>query len=80
MVINPFEYSKPIAYPDKFFGRQEELNRIKQSCLHLRSISIVGERRSGKTSLLKLFSIPGVIQEFGFGEDFIFCYIDAEGL
>jgi hypothetical protein len=80
MAINPFEYSKPIKHPDKFFGRQEELTRIREGCRNMRSISIVGERRSGKTSLLKLFIIPGIIRDFNFDKEFIFCYIDAEGL
>ena len=54
MIINPFEYGKPITNPVQFFGRQVELDRVKNACYQMRSISIVGERQIGKSSLLRL--------------------------
>jgi hypothetical protein len=56
MSINPFTYGRPINNPNRFIGRKHELDRILD---YLRdetfnSISIVGERRIGRTSLLKV--------------------------
>ena len=79
MTTNPFEYRKPITNPARFFGRQSELIRIRDSCYKLGSISIVGERRAGKSSLLKLFAGAEMMQEFGFGPEYIFCFNDLEG-
>lgn len=79
MPINPFEYGKPISDPARFFGRQGELARLQDGCHQMRSISIVGERQVGKSSLLRLFTIPAILKKFGFGEEFIFCFNDLQG-
>ncbi len=79
MTPNPFEYSKPIADPDRFFGRQSELTRLRDACHQVRSVSVVGERRIGKSSLLKLFTVPKISREFGFGKEFVFCFNDLQG-
>ena len=54
-MANPFSYGNPIRDPARFHGRQAELrqivNRLRSSARE--STSIVGERRIGKTSLLK---------------------------
>ena len=54
-MVNPFSYGNPIRDPARFHGRQAELrqivNRLRSSARE--STSIVGERRIGKTSLLK---------------------------
>jgi len=79
MKTNPFEYGKPITHPQRFFGRKNELIRIQNSIRQMRSISIVGERRVGKSSLLKLLSLPKIIQEYKLGKDVIFCSADMQG-
>jgi hypothetical protein len=46
----------------------------------LGSISIVGERRAGKSSLLKLLTVPKLIKEYDFGEEYLFCSNDLQSL
>jgi len=80
MLTNPFEYGKPIADPTRFFGRQSELLRLRDGCYQMRSISIVGERRVGKSSLLRLFTVPEFVKNFNFGDKYIFCFYDFQGV
>ena len=51
---NPFIAGPPITHPAQFYGRQRELKRIFNLLgrLPLQNTAIIGERRSGKTSLL----------------------------
>ncbi len=79
MAINPFEYGNPIIHPHQFFGRKNELIRIQDSIRQMRSISIVGERRVGKSSLLRLIFLPEIIQAYELGGDVVFCFADLQG-
>jgi hypothetical protein len=79
MQPNPFEYGNPITDPAKFFGRHSELNQIRDRLYQMSSTSVVGERRIGKTSLLRIFTVPEVTAKLGLGENYIFCYIDWQG-
>lgn len=58
MLQNPFTYGKPITDPYLFIGRTNELNQILTRLRNpaFESSSIVGERRIGKTSLLKILT------------------------
>lgn len=83
MNTNPFTYGNPIRDPARFHGRSEELrqivNRLRSSARE--STSIVGERRIGKTSLLKHLANPQVAQGLGIDpESFCLVYIDFQGL
>jgi DNA-binding SARP family transcriptional activator/RNAse (barnase) inhibitor barstar len=51
---SPFIAGPPITHPAQFYGRQRELKRIFNLLgrLPLQNAAIIGERRSGKTSLL----------------------------
>lgn len=79
MTQNPFEYGTPITHPEQFFGRRTEIARIQDSIRQMRSISVVGERRVGKSSLLNLISLPELIREYDLGDDVIFCFVDLQG-
>jgi hypothetical protein len=79
MQPNPFEYGNPITDPAKFFGRQTELNQLRDRLYQMASTSLVGERRIGKTSLLRIFTVPEVTAKLGLGENYVFCYIDWQG-
>jgi len=79
MQPNPFEYGNPITDAAKFFGRQGEINQIRDRLYHMASTSVVGERRIGKTSLLKIFTVAEMVARLGFDESFVFCYIDWQG-
>jgi len=52
--FNPFEYGSPVA-PERFYGRSEQRLDVKNriGAISSQSLSIVGLRRSGKTSLLR---------------------------
>jgi hypothetical protein len=76
---NPFEYGTPITHPNQFFGRRTEIKRIQDSIRQMRSISIVGERRVGKSSLLNLMASPELVAEYDLGDDVIFCFVDLQG-
>lgn len=76
---NPFEYGTPITHPNLFFGRRTEIARIQDSIRQMRSISIVGERRVGKSSLLNLMASPELVKEYDLGSDVIFCFVDLQG-
>jgi len=83
MTPNPFTFGNPIRDPARFYGRKEELrqivNRLRSSAHE--STSVVGERRIGKTSLLKHFDTPEVAKELGMPpEEFCMIYIDFQGL
>lgn len=74
MSRNPFSHRSPINKPNRFIGREQELRDIL-ACLHdetFDSVSIVGERRIGKTSLLKFLAQ----QSLDFRVHFI--YIDLQ--
>lgn len=49
---NPYRYGRSIREPEWFFGREEQLQTILDRLSKQEATSIVGERRSGKTSLL----------------------------
>jgi AAA+ ATPase superfamily predicted ATPase len=83
MSVNPFTFGNPIRDPERFVGRKEDIRQIVNRLLSSarESTSIVGERRIGKTSLLKHLSDPDVAERYGLSMD-QFCpvYIDFQGL
>ena len=83
MTTNPFTFGNPIREPARFIGRTEELrqivNRLRSSAHE--STSIVGERRIGKTSLLKHLEDQQVAYELGLPvNEFCMVYMDFQGL
>src|SRR5688572_9592659 len=50
--LNPFSNRSVITNPDEFFGREQEIEQIVSRLRVMSSLSIVGERRIGKSSLL----------------------------
>jgi len=83
MTTNPFTFGNPIRDPERFFGRKEEIRQIVNRLLSSahESTSVVGERRIGKTSLLKHLDTPDVAEGFGLLPDqYCMIYIDFQGL
>ena len=81
MQKNPFTYGNPITGPERFIGRRREVEQVHSRLLNaeFESSSVVGERRIGKTSLLKYLSHPRVTAAAGFaGEAYVFVYIDLQ--
>jgi hypothetical protein len=80
---NPFTYGNAISDTARFIGRQREIEQIQSRLLNaeFESSSIVGERRIGKTSLLKYLARPEVTIAAGFAADaYIFVYSDLQML
>jgi hypothetical protein len=77
---NPFVYGVPVGI-EKFIGRLNEINRIfDQLNSHtVGSVAINGERRIGKTSLLRYISDREVFKRWNIDENkFIFIFQDCE--
>jgi hypothetical protein len=83
MPPNPFTFGNPIRDPRRFIGRQSDLQQIVdrlRSSAH-ESTSVVGERRIGKTSLLKYLDHKDAAAELGLpAEDYCLVYMDFQGL
>jgi hypothetical protein len=81
MIVNPFHYGKPVADPAHFFGRRRELEQIVSRLRNVafESSSIVGERRIGKTSLLRHLALPETAQKYELGDEYILVYLSFEG-
>jgi transcriptional regulator with XRE-family HTH domain len=78
---NPFTYGNPISDPQRFFGRRHEVEQVfsRLRNAEFESSSLVGERRIGKTSLLKYLAHPVVRQSYGLDPDnYLFIYIDLQ--
>jgi hypothetical protein len=82
MSISPFSYGKPIDNPDRFIGRRREMEQIYSRLLSAgESTSIVGERRVGKTSLLKILAHADTQRQYGVDPDrYVFIYQDFQYL
>jgi len=79
---NPFFYGNPVS-PDQFLDRQRELRRIAGRIVSQgQSTAVVGEPRSGKTSLLLYLAAPETRDDL-YGPDgqmLSFSFIDNQAL
>jgi hypothetical protein len=78
---NPFTYGNPISDPRRFVGRVREVEQIFGRLLNeeFESSSLVGDRRIGKTSLLKYLADPSVRETRGLGVGrYSFVYVDLQ--
>jgi hypothetical protein len=83
MQANPFTYGNPISDPARFFGRRREIEQIfsRLRNAEFESSSVVGEYRTGKTSLFKYISDPTVVKAQSLDpERFLFLYDDLSML
>ena len=76
MKENPFQYGKPVRDPRNFFGWKEEIKSIYRQILALNSISLIGERKIGKTSLLLYLVHPQTLARYRIPENILMFYID----
>ncbi len=77
---NPYIFRGPVHDPTMFFGRRHEMNEIAAFLRGNQSISIVGPRKIGKTSLLFHLMRPQTAAELGLGGDNLLAYLDCEVL
>jgi predicted AAA+ superfamily ATPase len=75
MINNPFTTKTMITEPTKFFGRQEQLRHIVNRLQNLQCVSLVGERRIGKSSLLYYLYKTGIEK---LGQEYRFVYVDLQ--
>ena len=61
---NPFIVGRPITDPKDFFDREKELGGIFRGIENQYNISLMGERKIGKTSLLNMICHPDKMREF----------------
>ena len=83
MIRNPFTFGNPIREPERFIGRDRAIQQIVSRLLSSahESTSVVGERRIGKTTLLKHLADPDVAEGYGLAKkEFCLVYIDFQGL
>ncbi len=80
MKDNPYIFRGPVRDPAMFFGRTHELNEIAAFLRGNQSISIVGPRKIGKTSLLFHLLRPDTMAAIGLGPEALLVYLDCEVL
>jgi tRNA A-37 threonylcarbamoyl transferase component Bud32 len=80
-IHNPFFNRHRITDPAYFFGREREVERLYSAIATHQCVSVVGERKLGKSSLLTHISQPATLTQFGFDPAlYVFVYLDLEGL
>jgi len=78
---NPFFNRHRITDPAYFFGRQRELERLYSAIATHQCVSVVGERKLGKSSVLTRLSHAPTLQSFGLNPAlYVFVYFDLESM
>jgi eukaryotic-like serine/threonine-protein kinase len=81
MTRNPYLNRVAIKEPSQFFGRTREVARIfsRIGAPRPQSISVVGERRIGKSSLLQFINHPQIrVRNLDDSQSYIFVFIDLQ--
>lgn len=77
---NPYISRGPVRIPEMFFGREHELQEIAAFLAGNQSVSMIGPRKIGKTSLLFHLLRPEIWPTIGLDERNLFIYLDCEVL
>ncbi len=77
---NPYISRGPVRDGSLFFGRHHELQEIRAFLMGNQSVSIVGPRKIGKTSLLFHLIRPKTKASLTLEQKFLFVYLDCEVL
>ncbi|NUM47455.1 MAG: protein kinase [Anaerolineales bacterium] len=77
---NPYISRGPIRNAELFYGRHHELQELSAFLQGNQSVSIVGPRKIGKTSLLYHLMRPTTWTQLGLNGNFLFVYLDCEVL
>jgi len=62
--VNPYQNRGPIFQPDGFVGRERELAQIRDSIEQGGCVSLIGERRVGKSSILNMIKLDHEVRRF----------------
>lgn len=77
VVVNPYFYGGPVKSAPDFFGREEQLRTVFERLSKGGSTSLIGERRSGKSSLLYYLMTDAAQHIYSLdGRKPVFVYID----
>ncbi|MBI1922941.1 ATP-binding protein [Candidatus Poribacteria bacterium] len=79
---NPYLNRMAITNPAEFYGRERELRRIysRLSATRPQCLSIIGERKIGKSSLLHFIAHEqNIRQHFETAEKYLFVLVDLQG-
>ncbi len=76
--VIPFKVGRPIQDPMDFAGRTDVLQAISHAMLSLQNVSLRGERRTGKTSLLFYLAHPASASAIGLPENQIPVYCNFQ--
>src|SRR5262249_20076868 len=80
MHVNPYANRAALRHADDFFGRTRELAEMYLLVAKNLCISLVGERRVGKTSLLFALASERKRLQFGMPPDRRFLFLNAQYL
>ena len=75
---NPYTNRKAISYEGNFFGRQGELRAMYTRLLNGTSVSLIGERRTGKSSLMNALSFESARESLEIQENVRIAYADCQ--
>ena len=80
-IDNPYGHRGPIEDPSDFYGRTDALSQLFECIRTRRCIALIGERRSGKTSLLFQITHRDVQSEYLVNpDDLVVVYINGENV
>jgi len=79
-MTNPYVYRGPLHESSSFYGRRHELNEIGAFLKGNQSISLVGPRKIGKTSLLFHLLRKETRKRLELDQEYLFVYLDCEVL
>jgi len=75
---NPYTNRSAVRCESDFFGRERELQDIYTRVLGSQSVSLIGERRVGKSSLLNALMFSSQRLHHGVPEEFRFILVDCQ--
>ena len=81
IAVNPYVSRVMVSNPDEFFGREREIGRIysRLDAPRPQSVSVVGDRRIGKSSLLyHIYDVANRQRHMSTHGDSIFVYLDFQ--
>jgi len=73
-----FRVGSPISNPENFVGRVDIIKKIKRALLNQQNISLRGERRIGKTSLLQYISHDVFLKKYNISDNHLCVYFDFQ--
>ncbi len=75
---NPYISRGPVRDPAMFYGRKHELEELVAFLRGNQSVSLIGPRKIGKTSLLFHIMRPEIGNRLGLGEETLVVYLNCE--